>query len=350
MKKILLLILSVLAIDVMAQCPVTVNGQATGGSFNVCQGDVLTLAASGAQTYTWAPATGLSSSTGGSVSATPLYTTTYTVYGSANSGTCLDSNRFTIYVSPNPTITTNNPGLICSGSTVTLCASGAQTYSWTNSPYLGCTACACTNVNSPIASSTFTVCGGGPTGCISCTTVTIGVSPTPTVSFSLTNSAPQVWDASANYSGNVVSYAWDFGDGTTSSMAYPSHTYTAAGWYNVCVTVTDAYGCTGNFCLNDSLYRTNNSMITLNVINGTTGIIQNPRNNIGFYPNPANEQLIINENISVCEIYDISGKLVLTKNINGKTALNITSLPEGIYMLRLKNKVSWSGQKLVIAR
>jgi hypothetical protein len=39
-----------------------------------------------------------------------------------------------------------------------------------------------------------------------------------------------------------VSYAWDFGDGETSSAANPSHTFTVAGEYLVSLTVTDAVG------------------------------------------------------------------------------------------------------------
>lgn len=40
----------------------------------------------------------------------------------------------------------------------------------------------------------------------------------------------------------VVSYAWDFGDGETGTGVKTQHTYTAAGTYIVTLTVTDAYG------------------------------------------------------------------------------------------------------------
>ncbi|MBA6316588.1 PKD domain-containing protein [Cellulophaga baltica] len=39
--------------------------------------------------------------------------------------------------------------------------------------------------------------------------------------------------------GDVLTYAWDFGDGTTATTANPSHTFTTAGTYNVTLTVTD---------------------------------------------------------------------------------------------------------------
>ncbi|MGY1833883.1 PKD domain-containing protein [Blastococcus sp. SYSU DS0510] len=42
--------------------------------------------------------------------------------------------------------------------------------------------------------------------------------------------------------GGPLSYAWDFGDGATSTEAAPVHTYAAAGEYTVALTVTDAQG------------------------------------------------------------------------------------------------------------
>lgn len=46
--------------------------------------------------------------------------------------------------------------------------------------------------------------------------------------------------------GSIVSYLWNFGDGSaTSSAANPTHAYTVAGNYNVSLTVTDNEGATG---------------------------------------------------------------------------------------------------------
>ncbi|WP_282166065.1 PKD domain-containing protein [Cellulophaga baltica] len=39
--------------------------------------------------------------------------------------------------------------------------------------------------------------------------------------------------------GDILTYAWDFGDGTTATTANPSHTFTTAGTYNVTLTVSD---------------------------------------------------------------------------------------------------------------
>ncbi|GLX79801.1 collagenase [Thalassotalea insulae] len=49
-------------------------------------------------------------------------------------------------------------------------------------------------------------------------------------------------DGSTDTDGTIESYLWDFGDGTTSTLANPSHSYTQAGEYNVSLKVTDNQG------------------------------------------------------------------------------------------------------------
>ncbi len=97
----------------------------TPTSANFCHpgGTAVTLTASGADTYTWAPATGLSATTGASVDATPAVGTTYTVTGTDANG-CTNTATAVISVSQNLTnvaaTATANP--ICEGSTLNLAA------------------------------------------------------------------------------------------------------------------------------------------------------------------------------------------------------------------------------------
>lgn len=62
-----------------------------------------------------------------------------------------------------------------------------------------------------------------------------------TVSFGKTVSQLAV-NFTSNVDGGmgVLTYAWDFGDGTTSTVTAPTHTYAKAGTYTVKLTVTDA--------------------------------------------------------------------------------------------------------------
>lgn len=60
------------------------------------------------------------------------------------------------------------------------------------------------------------------------------LSPTTTTSVS--------FNAGATGGTPSLSYAWNFGDSSTSTAASPSHTFASAGTYTVSVTVKDAYG------------------------------------------------------------------------------------------------------------
>ncbi len=48
--------------------------------------------------------------------------------------------------------------------------------------------------------------------------------------------------------GNVLTYLWDFNDGSTSSEQNPTYLYTNPGTYEVCLTVTDDLGVMDTFC------------------------------------------------------------------------------------------------------
>ena len=70
----------------------------------ICNGDTTTLTVSGADTYSWSPATGLSSTTGNTVDANPTVTTTYTVTGTSADG-CQSTDTVTVTVN-NPIVIT----------------------------------------------------------------------------------------------------------------------------------------------------------------------------------------------------------------------------------------------------
>lgn len=80
------------------------------------------------------------------------------------------------------------------------------------------------------------------------------------VSWSMTPPAPPVADFTFAYGTNGLvnftdasdgyptSWAWTFGDGGTSALQNPSHTYTANGTYNVCLVATNAGGSSAQVC------------------------------------------------------------------------------------------------------
>ncbi|GAA5026103.1 hypothetical protein GCM10023258_19590 [Terrabacter aeriphilus] len=78
--------------------------------------------------------------------------------------------------------------------------------------------------------------------------VTVPANQAPTASFaSSCTPARCSFDASASTDtdGSVASYVWDFGDGSTTTGATPTHAYAASGSYPVTLTVTDDLGLAG---------------------------------------------------------------------------------------------------------
>lgn len=90
-------------------------------------------------------------------------------------------------------------------------------------------------------------------GCTDTITRNVVVNPLPVASFldvSAAGCGPvsvAFMDASSIPGGSVVSWTWDFGDGTTSDQQNPTHAYTVSGSYAVSLTVTSDSGCTATY-------------------------------------------------------------------------------------------------------
>lgn len=153
----------------------TVVVVASTNNATICPNASATLSASGATSYTWSPAIGLSSTSGTNVTATPLSDQTYTVIGSTS--TCTNIAQVVITVTTNPIVTVNS-SIICSGNSANLSASGASTYSWNPALFLS------SNIGSnviatPPNTKTYTVIGTSPLGCRGSASTTVEVIPMP---------------------------------------------------------------------------------------------------------------------------------------------------------------------------
>jgi PKD repeat protein len=77
---------------------------------------------------------------------------------------------------------------------------------------------------------------------------TVGTSPSPSTTGTISGAAPLtvnfVGAQSSDPDGIVAGYLWNFGDGTTSTLANVTKTYQVAGNYTVTLTVTDNSGAT----------------------------------------------------------------------------------------------------------
>lgn len=184
-------------------------------------------------------------------------TFTITLKTTSNGG-CDSTYTGTVVVSPipKPAFTANSPcqgnaTLFTDGSTI---SSGTMAnWNWTFGD--GNTS----NIQSP--SNTYATAGTytvhlvitSNMGCIDSVKQPVTVNPNPVVNFKADDTAGCVplcvnfSDLSTISSGNITSWNWNFGDGSSSQQSNPSHCYTKVGTFSVTLTVTSGDGCTTTF-------------------------------------------------------------------------------------------------------
>lgn len=213
----------------------TVSG---GPNKNICIGGNTSLLASGASTYTWSPAAGLSCTSCANPTANPVTTTTYTVIGVSGNG-CADTAQVLVTVNSLPVVSAGPNKNICIGSSTTLTASGASTYVWSPTPTLSCTGCVTTTATPPVT-TIYTVTGTDGNGCSNTATVTVNVFPIPTISVSGKDSVC-LGDTTQLIATGATTYTWTPSTGLSCTacanpIANPlvNTTYTVTGTANGC--------------------------------------------------------------------------------------------------------------------
>lgn len=150
-----------------------------GTDKTICKGIGVTLQATGADTFTWTPAMGLSCTNCANPIANPATTTTYVVTGADSNG-CSAKDTMTVFVNPQPTVGAGSDKTICLNDSVQLLATGASTYTWSPGTGLSCTNCA-TPTAGPAVTTTYTVIGTDANGCKDTASVTVNVNPLPVI-------------------------------------------------------------------------------------------------------------------------------------------------------------------------
>ena len=228
----------------------------------ICVGSNTSLSATGTTgdaplKYTWAPATGLSATTGSPVTASPTVTTTYTLTVTDGEGAKATATT-TVSVNPVPTSTgATNTSPICTGSTVTLSDHSSNATAWSWKGPSGYTSSLQSPVITPTVTGIYslTVSSSG-TGCapatIYTTSVTVGATPsisalTPSATSPICAGATMTLTATVSGGAGTPNYTWR-GPGiattTGASNISPSFTPTATttGVYSVTLTYTGV-GC-----------------------------------------------------------------------------------------------------------
>ncbi|MEY3443083.1 MAG: hypothetical protein RLZZ519_1364 [Bacteroidota bacterium] len=161
-----------------------------------------------------------------------------------------------------------------------------------------------------------------------------------------------------------LSYQWDFGDGGTSTSAYPSHTYSGPGTYLICLTVWDSTNtCTSTFCDSITVINKLGAAFTIQVVPGMLTSAPSPSeslSDLSIFPNPANEKVEVDVELQRagtvnCEILDLSGRRILTQNTGHQApgllmlSFDVDALADGMYLIRVQTGTSVSSRKLAVA-
>ena len=358
----------------------TTTISATSPSTVVCDGTPITLTGNGASTYTWS--TGPTTPT---VSVTQTVNTTYSVTGTNLVG-CMASASVSLATNPSPTVTAvAGSTAVCPGSSVSLTASGAITYTWSTGPTttvtvvnptvattysvagtnsIGCSSngtvaiamntpsisitspsaicngaganISASGANSytwstgstailiivgPTVTTTYSVSGTNSVGCVGTNTVNLIVNPTPTVIATASPSFICIGESATLTASGAASYSWNTTSTLTSIAVSPSVTT------NYTVVGTNTLGCT-------------NTKVIVQTVNACVGVKENNNSlsSINIFPNPSNGvfsiELVNTNEIATMEIYNVLGAKIKSQKINsGKNEINLQDQSNGIYFV-----------------
>jgi hypothetical protein len=159
----------------------------------------------------------------------------------------------------------------------------------------------------------------------------------------------------------TLQYVWSWGDGSANdTTTNPSHTYAAAGYYNICVTINDSAGCTSTYC-DSSTYITKsmaNTIISVDVVDTlppaiVTSITKHSisESDVKIYPNPANDKLYIEVSASAAmtqgaKLFDVIGNEISLpyekrqlSTTNFQFSISNLQLSSGVYFVKVGNEV-----------
>jgi gliding motility-associated-like protein len=200
----------------------------------VCDGTSITLNGSGATSYVWDNGV-----TNGVAFNQAVGTTTYTVMGK-DINACMDSDQVVVTVVANPIVDAGLDQTVCEGVAITLNGQGANTYTWNNGVTNGVA------FNPSVGTTTYIVNGSNGT-CSGTDSVTVTVSPKPSVDFAsdkLSGCAPLNCNLTSNSSIPLNNCVWTFSDGNSATgCGGISATFAYSGCYDVTLTASSIDGC-----------------------------------------------------------------------------------------------------------
>ena len=149
--------------------------------------------------------------------------------------------------------------------------------------------------------------------------VTTGANLVPTANFTSNAVGLTVYadgGSSSDVDGQVVGYAWDFGDNATASGSLASHTYTTDGNYTITLTVTDNGGATNS----------TTTAVSVAASNFVPNLINNP--SLGGYPDATNTGVPSGTTLTASGAIDVTidGTIIENLDITGRIQVDANNV------------------------
>lgn len=302
---------------------------------NICNGNTATLdAGNNGSTFDW--------STGASTQTITTNTAGWHKVTVTTANNCAIEDSTFIVLNPLPIVDLGNDTAICPNTSFSLDAGNAgATYLWSTG--------ALTQTIDPSQDGIYSVIVTDANGCEGTDEIEITLFDAATVDgfnftpqFDIQSGLVAFAPINPQF---VDEYLWDFGDGNTSTLQAPTNVYQASGNYTVSLSVTNECG-------------TNDTSITIRV-DLVTGIkkVNSEHLLIDVYPVPAKDALQVatkaNDNRleSISIVNALGQEVQVNTNINqAATTLNLSSLADGNYYLKIKTKQGEAIKKFTVIK
>ena len=201
---------------------------------------------------------------------------------------------------------------------------------------------------------TYHVCVTDVNGCTTCDSVTVSTGNCSAHFYLYPDTSLAHHYFVVNMTSGVppFSYYWEWGDGTHDTTALPSHTYSNAGFYTICLTITDFVGCVNMHCDSFYLMKNTNTMVYVDVISQTGITESSVKKSFLIYPNPAQDRVTITntgtQKQTLVIIFNLQGQQMISAQFQNTIDLDVSALAKGIYLVKIQNENGVENKKLVI--
>ena len=147
----------------------------------------------------------------------------------------------------------------------------------------------------------------------------------------------------SDLSTGATAYAWDFGDGGTSTQQNPIHTYSSPGTYNACLVVHDAT-CYDTVCKTISIAAVGMNEFSL-------------ASSVSVFPSPASKNIFLdfggnNFGKAVISVSNVVGGIIFETGIpaSGRQSMDVSGFAEGIYFVKVKTTFGNVTKKFIVSK